>query len=244
MDMFYEEAVRILMDTKQYERAQKLLLTGLKYNRSGFIYKWLGQTSLILNQLKDGLNHLLTAYTLQPEDEQISQNLVRAYFNMFDFERGDEVLEKYQKVAQSAGEITKLQSYGLVMRKKASEVNRLVEIAAKHFEDENYRQAISALQKSVQIHETAGANELMGVIMLRGHKASHAATYFERARQMELTERPSLIYNLALSYLESGQIPKAVQTTALLKKSFPDFGETQKLEGMIGRAVAGQANRG
>jgi len=82
LDMFYEPALQILLETEQYARAFLLFEDGLKFNRSGFMYKWAGQLALASGNSSSGIEYLETARAILPGDIQLLYNLARAYYTI------------------------------------------------------------------------------------------------------------------------------------------------------------------
>ena len=92
LDLFYEPAIQFLLEEKRYLDALKILLDGLKYNRSGYMYKWTGQLSAVLNFTKEGIYYLEKAREYGQNDDQLLFNLGRAYYNLADILKGDRIL--------------------------------------------------------------------------------------------------------------------------------------------------------
>ena len=110
LDLFYDPALKILLTTSQYERALLLFEDALKYNNSGFIIKWVGQLHLALGNTKEGIILLEKAKDILPEDMQLLFNLTRAYYNTFQFEKGDAILVRLKSTAISLSAIQELES--------------------------------------------------------------------------------------------------------------------------------------
>lgn len=111
IDVFYELAVELLVKMKQYQHAQQILTDALKYHRSAFIYKWLGQLNLINNQIKDGIIYLKTSQAFEPNDDQVLFNLTRAYYTIFEFENGDAILKQLSKESGSDRSVKRLSAF-------------------------------------------------------------------------------------------------------------------------------------
>ena len=111
LDLFYEPALKILLTTKQYNRALILLEDALKYNESGFIYKWIGQIHLAFGDTHEGILALEKAQILLPNDIQLLFNLTRAYYHISQFDKGDVVLTKLKRVAPNITAVAELEAY-------------------------------------------------------------------------------------------------------------------------------------
>jgi tetratricopeptide (TPR) repeat protein len=116
LDLFYEPALKILLATQQYERALLLLEDALKYNESGFVYKWIGQIRLAGGDTQEGIRVLEKARVLLPGDAQLLFNLTRAYYKTSQFEKGDATLARLRSIAPNTAAIRELEKF----RKSAS----------------------------------------------------------------------------------------------------------------------------
>ncbi|MDZ7262921.1 MAG: tetratricopeptide repeat protein, partial [candidate division KSB1 bacterium] len=111
LDLFYEPAVKLLLTTKQYERALVMLTDALKYNESFFIIKWIGQIHLALNNTQQGIFFLEKARKLVPDDAQLLYNLTRAYYTIAQFEKGNTVLSQLKRILPNSPAISELEAY-------------------------------------------------------------------------------------------------------------------------------------
>jgi tetratricopeptide (TPR) repeat protein len=111
LDLFYEPALKILLSTRQYNRALALLEDALKYNESGFVYKWIGQIRLAGGDTQEGIRVLEKARLLLPGDAQLLFNLTRAYYSSSQFEKGDATLARLKSIAPNTAAIRELEAY-------------------------------------------------------------------------------------------------------------------------------------
>ncbi|HPG39557.1 MAG TPA: SGNH/GDSL hydrolase family protein [bacterium] len=102
LDLFYEPYLELLLNSGQYERAEAMLTEALRYNDSGFIYKWLGQIQLALNSTGEGITNLEKARLTLPTDEQLLYNLCRAYYKSMKMEKGDAIRTQLYKIAPAS----------------------------------------------------------------------------------------------------------------------------------------------
>jgi tetratricopeptide (TPR) repeat protein len=116
LDLFYESAMNILLTTQQYRRALLLMEDALKYNESGFIYKWIGQTRLALGETQEGILALEKASVLLPKDAQVLYNLTRACYNTSQFEKGDATLARFKSMVPNTTVIEELETLKKSMR--------------------------------------------------------------------------------------------------------------------------------
>ncbi|MBN2000133.1 hypothetical protein JW935_21460 [candidate division KSB1 bacterium] len=108
---FPEPAIEILVSTKQYVRGLAFCEDGLKYNTSGFLYKWAGQLSLATGTEQKGIGYLETAAQLLPRDTQVLYNLIRAYHNTHQLTKGDALMPRLRQLAPNTPEIKELENF-------------------------------------------------------------------------------------------------------------------------------------
>jgi tetratricopeptide (TPR) repeat protein len=118
LDLFYEPALNILLATKQYERALMMFEDALKFNGSGFVHKWDGQIRLALGDTRGGILVLEKARVLLPDDGQLLYNLARAYYNSFQFQKGDAALSQLKRMAPNATMIAELEAFRRSIRSR------------------------------------------------------------------------------------------------------------------------------
>jgi lysophospholipase L1-like esterase len=97
LDLFYQPAVKVLLEMNRYEKAMQILYEALKYQETDFIDQWIGQIYLVLDYTSRGIFFLERARKLAPPDEQLLFNLSRAYFNTSQTNKGDEILTELQR---------------------------------------------------------------------------------------------------------------------------------------------------
>ncbi|MFZ1292400.1 MAG: tetratricopeptide repeat protein [Melioribacteraceae bacterium] len=94
IDLFYEPAVNILIQSNRYNEALEILEQLLKYDDGVFANKWIGQIHLALSNVNKAISYLEKAISLNPYDEILNFNLSRAYYNIQNIEKGDEYFNK------------------------------------------------------------------------------------------------------------------------------------------------------
>ncbi len=97
LDLFYQPAVKVLLEMNQYEKALQILYEALKYQETDFVDQWIGQISLALDRTPRGIFFLERARKLSTPDEPLLYNLSRAYFKTLQMNRGDEILAELQR---------------------------------------------------------------------------------------------------------------------------------------------------
>ena len=110
LDLFYEPVLEILLNAHQYDMALSLMEDALKYNKSGFVYKWAGQLQLANGKVNDGISKLETARKLLPGDPLLLYNLARAYYNTSQLEKGNAILLQLKKTSINPAAIKELES--------------------------------------------------------------------------------------------------------------------------------------
>jgi tetratricopeptide (TPR) repeat protein len=55
LDLFYQPAVKVLLEMNRYEKALQVLYEGLKYQETDFIDQWIGQLNLALDHTSKGI---------------------------------------------------------------------------------------------------------------------------------------------------------------------------------------------
>jgi lysophospholipase L1-like esterase len=117
LDLFYGPALKVLLAAQQYKRALLLFEDALKYNQSGFIYKWIGQLLLAAGDPQKGIIILEKAKVLLPDDTQLLFNLTRAYYNTSQLEKGDAILTQLKSMSINKAAINQLESYRKLLKK-------------------------------------------------------------------------------------------------------------------------------
>lgn len=102
LDLFYEPALKMLIDREYYTEALQLLSEGLKFNKSPFIHKWIGQCALILGQTRLGVLYLEKARPHIPDDTHLLYNLARGYYQLRMFHEGDQAAAELKSLVPAA----------------------------------------------------------------------------------------------------------------------------------------------
>jgi tetratricopeptide (TPR) repeat protein len=217
VDFSYQEAVAFLFRIKDHERARTLLEDALKYNPSAYVWKWLGTANLMLGRIREGIIALRRAYEMDPTDTQIMTNLTRAYYLILEFESGDALLAAYQRFAPGDRNIGNLQRYRDHVKGRMPIVQALLSKARSGMKVPKPDQAVLDLQRAIEVHETALADEMMGLIMMKTGKPVEAAKYFEKAWQLSTKGNPELLNHLTTFNRMFPDSPEAKQLESLMK---------------------------
>lgn len=111
LDIFYEPTLDLLISNNLYDLALQLLNDALKFNESPFIYKWLGQVNLVLENDARGIAYLEKSREMSPNDPQLLFNLGRAYFKTAQPAKGNAILANLRQIAPQSPVIGMLEDY-------------------------------------------------------------------------------------------------------------------------------------
>ncbi len=108
LDVFYQPMIRLLLQMQEYRLALQILHEALWYQDTAFVYKWIGQIYLILNETERGIQFLKEALERDPEDAQSMYNLTRAYYNQGRINAGDHYLKQLRTMIEDTKEFQDL----------------------------------------------------------------------------------------------------------------------------------------
>ena len=115
LDVFYEPMISLLMQTREYQLALRILHDALKYQDSAFVHKWIGQIYLVLNETERGIRFLQAALEREPNDAQVVYNMSRAFYKIGRFQDGDKLLQKLQPKIGATQEFQELVEFRELM---------------------------------------------------------------------------------------------------------------------------------
>ncbi|MBN2001405.1 hypothetical protein JW935_27925, partial [candidate division KSB1 bacterium] len=121
LDIFYEPVIKVLVEKEQYERAMAILFDALKFQRSAYVYKWIGQIYLVNNFTEKGIAFLEASDKLESKDPDVLFNLTRAFYKLSQFSKGDSYLERLKKLGAGSQAIQTLQEFKLSVQNAANE---------------------------------------------------------------------------------------------------------------------------
>jgi len=237
LDLFYEPALELLVEMKAYERAFALANDLRRFEETVFVYKWLGQMAVALNRIPEGISYLEKATSLAPNDAQILHSLGLAYCYNAQPGKASAILARLDQLTPGSAEAKNLRALKNSLDENQESVSSYLLRAQQHLKTRRLDDARALLNKSLQIHETALAHELLGEISLVQKKPDDALKHLQTARKMKSSDEPKLLYNLALAYYMTSDYEKAWETFLQLKKIFPDFSDPGKIEGQIKKAL-------
>jgi tetratricopeptide (TPR) repeat protein len=110
-DLFYEPAVKVLIEMNNYSKALDVLYESLKYQETPFAYQWIGQIYLVNNQTTKGIPYLEKARVMKPRNSVLLYNLGRAYFKISEYEKGNEILDQLKNNSTDLMLVAKLEEY-------------------------------------------------------------------------------------------------------------------------------------
>lgn len=237
LDLFYEPALELLVEMKAYERAFALTNDLRRFEESAFVYKWLGQMAVALNRIPEGISYLEKANQLVPNDIQILHSLGLAYCYNSQSGKASAILARLDQLTPGSAEVKNLRTLKNSLHDNQESASSYLLKAQQQLKTRRLDDARALLNKSLQIHETALAHELLGEISLVQKKPDDALEHLQTARKMKSSDEPKLLYNLALAYYMTSDYEKAWETFLQLKKIFPDFSDPGRIEGQIKKAL-------
>lgn len=111
LDLFYEMTLEYLLRHKQVSLIFEVLKDGIRYNPSPVMQKWLGQAHLLRGQTNTGIQILERVLEKRPNDPQILENLIRAFYSQHLFDKGDIYLRKLQRIDSSLPVLKQLSQF-------------------------------------------------------------------------------------------------------------------------------------
>jgi tetratricopeptide (TPR) repeat protein len=237
LDLFYEPALELLEEMKAYDRALALANDLRRFEESVFVYKWLGQMALTLNRIPEAISYLEKAASLAPNDFQILHSLGLAYGYNSQSDKMSTVLARLEQLSPNSAEIKSLRALKSSLDDNRESVSNYLLRAQQHLKMRQLDDASALLSKSLQIHETALAHELLGEIALVRKKPEEALKHLQTARKMKSSDEPKLLYNLAIAYYMTSDYEKAWESFLQLKKINPRFSDPGRVEAQIKKAL-------
>ncbi len=233
LDLFYEPTVKYLVKMEDYDKALIVLFELLKYQGTPFAYQWIGQIYLIKDETPKGISYLEKAIKIGSKDLSLIYNLGRAYYKISQFKQGDAILNQLKERLADPSYISALEAVKKSSFENFQLASQYLKEAQSCLKDKNYYKANTLLLQSLQIQETPEANETIGIINLINGNETDALAYLEKASAMSYETNPKLLYNLSSVYYANEEYEKAKLTFEQLKKSFPNFADTDNLENKL-----------
>ena len=233
LDLFYEPAVKILVQMGNYRKAMEILFESLKYQESTFAYQWIGQIFLINDETVKGIAYLEKAIKAGSQDLLLLYNLGRAFYKISQFKNGDAVLNQLKEKSWDQSLITNLESFKKSSYEKFRIASDYIKEAKDQMKFKSFDKAYGLIQKSLQVQETPEAYELSGILKLSQNKKNEALTDFEKAYAKSYKLSASLLYNLSYAYYVNADFNKAKFTIDKLNKSYPGFKDPANLKSKL-----------
>jgi tetratricopeptide (TPR) repeat protein len=235
LDLFYQPAVKILLEMKDYRRALNILYELKSYQESKYVVESIGELHLTLGDTDRSIPFLEKAVNFSPWDKKNLFNLAYAYITTSQKENANPILTRLNKTYPGSNEVKKLQAL-IAGKGSTTEVADLINRARQLLKGRELDRAYELLQQSLNVRETATANELTGEILLVKRRTKEAIEYLAKARQMKKRDDPKLLYNLTSAYYLTAEYDKAWQTFLAFKKLEPNFADRGNLEAKIKKA--------
>ncbi len=233
LDLFYQPAVQLLVRMKKYPQALQILHESLKYQETAFAFKWIGQIYLVNNETQKGISYLEKAREMTPQDLSMLYNLSRAYFKISEFKKGDQIFEQLESISPNSGFLTELKDFRASSLEQFMQASEYLKRARSHLKDKEYNQALAVLQQSLQIRETALANELIGTILMMQGRGAEALHYLKIAHTLKSSADPQLLYYISNAYFINAEYQNAWLTLKEVKKIQPYFSDPGNLENKL-----------
>jgi len=233
LDLFYEPAVKYLVQMGKYDKALEVLQESLKYQETQFAYQWIGQIYLINGETPKGISYLEKAKEIGSNDASLIYNLGRAYYKISRFNQGDAILIQLKNISADPFFISNLEELRKSSYENFQVASQYLKEAENNLKDKNYSKANILLEQSLQVQETPEANETIGVIKLINGNKTEALRYLEKAYAISYEANPKLLYNLSNAYYINKEFEKAKMTYKQLKKSYPSFSDSGNLESKL-----------
>ncbi len=233
IDNFYQNAVELLMDNQDYYPCRKLLLNGVKFNPSANMFKWLGQTELVMELYRDAILNLERSLALNTGDLQVQRNLIRAYATVGEFESANKLVRDYKGHVQTTVEIKDLTTLVKQTELRYKKAIDWVKRAKELLRQKDYNAAIRALQMSVKQLETHEASQLMGHLLVSAGQHEKAGSYLERARSRMVQSNPELLDDLIQVYTAQDKRDLVVKIYDELLQDFPEYQRLAHLQSSL-----------
>ncbi len=115
LDLFYQPMIQLLLKLDQHKFALQVLYDALHFQDSAFVYKWIGQIYLALDDTKRGIRYLDEAIKRDPDDPQTIYNITRAYYAIGAFKNGDAYMVQLRRMINGTEELQNLVEFREVM---------------------------------------------------------------------------------------------------------------------------------
>ena len=217
----YYEALKLLNEMGDYPRALDIMLSMPNYDTIYSVNEQIGKIYQHLGEHKKALQSFGRARQLIAKNDNLEALLIAEYNSC-------EALNDQLMAAKVLKEIRQINpgfELGDAKKKEVvvyldNEVRDLIQNALKEAKLQNYNGAISLLEKSLRIKETAFALQLMGSIYIQ-MKDNRALSILERAHVIDPNDLKT-INNLFVSYLQNKNFGMASKMLDEYKVLSPD----------------------
>jgi tetratricopeptide (TPR) repeat protein len=107
---YYDYVANVLIQIKDYKRAQKYLYSGYEIKPSAFKAKWLGTIDLYNNKLESAEKYLNESLKYDAKDSQVWYNLAGIYVKKNEYDKALELVNKALSLKSNYPEAVNLQS--------------------------------------------------------------------------------------------------------------------------------------
>ncbi|MBN1695612.1 hypothetical protein JW879_09510 [candidate division WOR-3 bacterium] len=218
--MFYEGAAEMLFKLNKEQEAIPILQESLRFRKNDFAIKHLARLYLQEGNVDKALFYLAKADPRLTEDQEFLNTLAHAYIASGQFDQFRKVLEHiYSRKTGSLQPfpyLTKSETRGLAQQYNSA--------ATDFLKERNLNVAFLLLTQSLNLGETAFANNWIGQILLAKKEFHRALPYLQKAEAMGLRDA-DLYYNLAAASYYTEQKDKAIRYLKKLKQIKPDHAD-------------------
>jgi len=237
IEVFYEDAVEVLIRMNRFDDAIALLEDGLRYSENKVLLTWLGRIHLMTSQNERGIGYLEKALQLDPNNVEIQFFACAGYYSTLQLEKANQLYNSLL-INRNAQNMTVLKNY-----KQASEqANQYLLQAEESLKQNNFPAAMIALSNSLKRLSTAKANQLMGHLLLRTGGAQAAIPYLETAYKKRVGKKTELLYDLGKAYVENQQYNEAMDVIRELKANSSDYAKVYELTRKVETAMSNNSN--
>ena len=219
---FFEKAIRIAINLKKYDEAFSLLKFAGQFRPTPFVDKWTGQLNLMVQNIGNAVPYLERAFQDLPNDEQLIYNLGKSYIYQMQLDKANELIKQLENLSNGNIFSQKLNYEYQSTLNELDKVRPLLSEANKAIQDKNFDKAYNILTKAQNQFQTPIGYEWLGMIYIHQKKYNKAIQALQESNRI-VADNQSVLYHLAMSYLQTQQIPKARMTLRTLRELNSDF---------------------
>ena len=226
---FFEKSIRIAINLKKYDEAFSLLQFAEEFRPTPFVNKWMGQLNLMDQNIGEAVPYLERAYLALPNDEQLIYNLGKSYILQMKFDKTDNLIKQLDNLPKGKMFSQKLKYEYQSTFNELKKVQPLLTNANNAIEDKNINKAYTILTKAQNQFPTPTGYHWLGMIYFQQKKYDKAILSLKEANRI-IGDNESVLYHLAMSYIQTEQISKAKMSLRNLRQLDNDFPDPYNLQ--------------